>query len=151
MTDDTNMTHGPNGLERLRALMVNLGHSGTMLRTLNMSLVSAEADHVVFRGAPTAEHMNPFGSVHGGWASTILDSALGCATQIALAPGEVFTTLELKVNLIRALQPDGPPLTATGRLINRGRRTAITEATLTDDAGKVYAHGVSTCMIMQDA
>ncbi|WP_226574781.1 PaaI family thioesterase [Acuticoccus sediminis] len=119
-----------------------------MGKTLNFELVSADLDRVVFRGTPTDQFMNPLGTVHGGWASAILDSALGCATHVTLAPGELFTTLELKVNLTRAIRPDGRALTATGRMVTRGRRVAVTEATLADDDGKVYAHGTSTCMIM---
>ena len=148
MQEQSHMNNGPTGLEQIRALMANSARTFGMGRTLNFALIAAEVDHVIFRGTPTEAFMNPFGTVHGGWASSILDSALGCATHISLAAGEKFTTLELKVNLTRAIHADGPPLSATGRLVTRGRRIAVTEATLTDDAGKIYAHATSTCMIM---
>ncbi|UOM35865.1 PaaI family thioesterase [Acuticoccus sp. I52.16.1] len=148
MQDQGKMNSGPSGLEQIRAILADPALAPSMARTLNFALVEVEPDRVVFRGTPTADFLNPLGVVHGGWAAAILDSALGVATHVTLAPGELFTTLELKVNLTRAIRPDGPALSATGRCITRGRRVAVTEATLTDEAGKVYAHGTSTCMIM---
>ncbi len=148
MQEQSNMKNGLSGLEQIRAILADPQRTPSMARTLNFALSVVERDRVVFRGIPTDGFMNPFGTVHGGWAATILDSALGCATHVTLEPGERFTTLELKVNLTRAIRADGTALDATGRIVTRGRRIAVTEATLTDDAGKVYAHGTSTCMIM---
>jgi len=148
MDDRPSFKTGPTGLEQLRALLEDPSLVPSMARTLNFTLISVKPDEVAFRGEPTGDFLNPLGAVHGGWASALLDSALGWAAHVTQAPGETFTTLELKVNLTRAIRPDGPPLTAIGRIITRGRRIAVTEATLRDDEGKVYAHGTSTCLIM---
>ncbi|WP_420392034.1 PaaI family thioesterase [Acuticoccus sp.] len=138
---------GPSGLERLRRWLEE-GADPSMGRTLDFALVAVEPDHVVFRGQPNERFLNPMGGVHGGWAAAVLDSALGCATVLSLGRGESFTTLELKVNFTRAIAADGPALTAVGTIVTRGRRVALTEARLTDDDGKVYAHATSTCLVL---
>ncbi len=148
MDDRPTFKSGPTGLEQLRALLDDPSRIPSMAKTLTCTLISVDPDEIACRGEPTADFLNPLGAIHGGWASAVLDSALGCATHATLAPGETFTTLELKVNLTRAIRPDGPALTAVGRIVTRGRRIAVTEATLKDDDGKVYAHGTSTCLIM---
>ena len=85
--------------------------------------------------------------VHGGLAATMLDSALGCAVHSTLPQGDGFTTLELKVNLVRAISKDTGPLRAEARIVHRGRTVATAEADLKDAAGKLYAHATTTCMI----
>jgi uncharacterized protein (TIGR00369 family) len=114
---------------------------------LGFDLIEAEAGRVVFRGVPQFRHYNPIGLVHGGFAATLLDSAGGCAVHTMLEKGEGYTTLELKINMVRALTSDTGPVTAEGRIIHRGRLTATAEAHLRDDAGKLYAHATTTCMI----
>jgi uncharacterized protein (TIGR00369 family) len=90
---------------------------------------------------------NPIGTVHGGFAMTLLDSALGCAIFSTLAKGEKWTTLEVKVNLTRPILKDTGILRAEGRVIHRGRTVATSEGELKDKAGKLYAHATTTCMI----
>jgi uncharacterized protein (TIGR00369 family) len=90
---------------------------------------------------------NPLGTVHGGIAATLLDSAMGCAVHTTLAAGVGYTTLELKVNYIRAAHTDGRTLTAEGTVIHTGRRTATAEGKVTDDRGKLIAHATTTCLI----
>lgn len=119
----------------------------TMAQTLAFALIEARAGTVVFEGTPTDAMLNPAGLVHGGWAATILDSALGCAVHSVLTPGEAHTTLEIKVNYTRPIRPGDGPLTATGTLIHKGRRTATSEARLVNAAGKVVAHGSTTCLV----
>ena len=136
------------GLDQLRGILDGRFAQPSMGATLGFRLVSAAEGHAVFEGMPTAAMMNPFGTVHGGWASTVIDSALGCAVHSTLGPGERFTTLELKVNLTRALYPGTAGLTATGTIVTRGRRIAVSEARLVDGEGRVCAHGTSTCLVM---
>ena len=85
--------------------------------------------------------------MHGGYAATLLDSALGCAVHTTLAKGELYSTLELKLNLVRILTKDTGPVEAEGRVIHRGRTTAIADGHLRDGAGKLYAHATTTCLI----
>jgi uncharacterized protein (TIGR00369 family) len=102
---------------------------------------------VVFTGTPEWRFYNPIGSVHGGWAATLLDSALGCAIFTTLNKGDGWTTVELKVNYVRGLTKDTGPMRAEGRVIHRGRTIATSEGDLKDSAGKLYAHATTTCMI----
>ena len=87
------------------------------------------------------------GGVHGGWAATILDSALGCAVQTLLAKGEAYATTEFKVNLMRPITPNSGELVCEGRVIHKGRTLAVSEASLKDSAGKLLAFGTETCSI----
>ena len=96
---------------------------------------------------PEFRHYNPIGSVHGGFAATMLDSALGCAIFSTLKRGDTWTTLELKINYVRAMTKDTGPVRAEGRVIHRGRTVATSEGDLKDRAGKLYAHASTTCMI----
>jgi len=136
------------GLEQLRGIVEGTLAGPSMGGTLGFRLVAVDEGRAVFSGAPSVGAMNPLGTVHGGWAASILDSALGCAVHATLSPGERYATLELKVNLIRPLMPGMAPLTATGTVISRGRRTAVSEARLADGEGRVCAHGSSTCLIL---
>ena len=116
-------------------------------RTLDFLLVEVDHGRAVFQGAPGPGHLNPLGSVHGGWFATLLDSALGCAVHSALPAGKGYTTLELKVNMIRALTPKVPRVRAEGRVIHVGGQTATAEARLIGHDGKLYAHGSTTCLV----
>jgi uncharacterized protein (TIGR00369 family) len=114
---------------------------------LGFHLVHAALGHAAFEGRPEFHHYNPIGSVHGGFAATLLDSALGCAIYSALKIGETWTTLELKVNYVRAMSKDTGPVRAEGRIIHRGRSVATSEGEIKDRDGKLYAHATTTCMI----
>ena len=118
-----------------------------IMEAMNFCLIEAEKGHIVFQGSPQFGHYNPIGSVHGGWYCTILDSALGCAVHSTLPRGKGYTTLELKVNLIRALTETSGPVRAEGRIIHSGGQTGVAEATLFDSAGKLYASATTTCLI----
>jgi uncharacterized protein (TIGR00369 family) len=109
--------------------------------------VEGEPGRIVFQGSPGNQHYNPLGSVHGGYFCTLLDSALGCAVHSVLAQGMGYTTLELKVNLIRALTAGTGPVRAEGKVIQVGNRVGIAEARITDAEGKLYAHATTTCLI----
>lgn len=135
------------GLEQLRAIVGGTLPMPTMAVSLAFRLATASDGEAVFVGTPDERFMNPLGSIHGGWAATMLDSALGCAVHSTLAPGERYTTLEIKVNFARTIMPGLGELTARGSILTRGRRIATAEARLTDAAGKIYAHGTTTCMV----
>jgi len=117
---------------------------GTLLGFLP---VEAEPGRVVFQGTPGPQHFNPLGTVHGGYAATLLDSCVGCAVQTMLPAGQAYTTLELKVNFIRALTDKVGPVRAEGKVVSVGGQIGIAEGRLTDSAGKLYAFATTTCLI----
>ena len=114
---------------------------------LNFWLTRVEEGLIEFRGAPNEAHLNPLGTVHGGWAGTIMDSALACAVMTTLGIGEAYTTVEFKVNLVRPLMPNMGEVSCEGRIVHRGRTIATSEAFLRDASGKLLAHGTETCAI----
>lgn len=115
--------------------------------TLNFALVEVGEGRAVFRGMPGEHHLNPLGAVHGGWAATLLDSALACAVQTLLVKGEGYTTAEFKVNLTRPITPKTGEVTCEGHVISKGRTLAVSEARLTDSRGRLLAFGTETCAI----
>ena len=104
---------------------------------------------VIFAGLPRAEFLNPIGTVHGGWTSAILDSAMACAVHTTLKAGEGYTTVEMKINFVRPILPDLGEITCEGVLIHRGGTIATSEGRLRDGKGRLLAHGSETCMILQ--
>ncbi len=114
---------------------------------LGYHLAEVSEGHAVFRGTPVEDYLNPSGTVHGGWAATLLDSALGCAVHATLARGEAYATAEFKVNLVRPITPDTGEVVCEGKVIHRGRTMAVSEATLKDMNGKLLAVGTETCSI----
>jgi uncharacterized protein (TIGR00369 family) len=135
------------GLGFLSAIIAGTIPQPPIGEILGFHLVEAEAGRAVFEGLPEARHYNPIGSVHGGFAATLLDSALGCAIFSTLHKGDTWTTLELKLNFVRGLTKDTGPVRAEGRIIHRGRTVATSEGDLKDGTGKLYAHATTTCMI----
>ncbi len=136
------------GLAFLQAMISGRVPQAPMAATLGFRLVEASEGRAVFEGLPEFRHYNPIGTVHGGLAASMLDSALGCAIFSTMAKGETWTTLELKLNYVRALNKDTGPVRAEGRVIHRGRTVATSEGTLKDRAGKLYAHATTTCLIV---
>ncbi|RYG29737.1 MAG: PaaI family thioesterase [Burkholderiales bacterium] len=118
-------------------------------RSLNFWLTEVEDGRVVFEGEPGVESLNPLGIIHGGWTLTAIDSACGCATMTALEPGVSYTTLETKVNMVRAIQPNSGIYRCEGNLLARGRQIITSEAKVIGPDGKLYAHGTSTCMVLR--
>jgi uncharacterized protein (TIGR00369 family) len=135
------------GLAFLRAILDGKLPPPPITHTLGFRLAAVEHGQVVFEGTPEFRHYNPIGTVHGGFAATLLDSAVACAVHSTLAKGEAYTTLELKLNLVRALTKDTGLVRAEGRIVHRGRTVATSEGYLRDAAGKLYAHATTTCMI----
>jgi uncharacterized protein (TIGR00369 family) len=134
------------GLAQLQAIADGDLPPAAMAVTLGFRLVEVEHGLAVFAGTPGTATLNPMGAVHGGWAATLLDSALACAVHSTLSPGQTYTTVEMKLNYTRAIRP-GMRLVCEGRIVHRGSRLATAEGTLKDEAGKLYAHGTETCMI----
>jgi uncharacterized protein (TIGR00369 family) len=135
------------GLAFLQAMIAGKLPQAPMCQTLGFHLAEAAEGRAVFAGVPEFRHYNPISSVHGGFHSALLDSALGCAIFSTLAKGETWTTLELKINFVKAISKDTGPVRAEGRVIHRGRRIATSEGDVRDAAGTLYAHASTTCMI----
>jgi uncharacterized protein (TIGR00369 family) len=117
--------------------------------TLGFTLVEVAEGMAVFEAEAGPWAYNPIGSVHGGWYAAVLDAPLGVALHTTLPKGVGYTTLELKVNLVRPVRPDTGVLRAVGRVVHRGRRTAVTEARMEDAEGRLVAHATSTCLILE--
>lgn len=136
------------GLELMRAVVAGTLPGAPIATLMNMRGVAADPGTVTFEGRPGPEHYNPLGTVHGGYAATLLDSAMGCAVHTMLPAGTGFTSIDINITYVRAITAATGPVTARGDVINAGRRVATVRGTLTDAAGKVLAHGTSSCLIM---
>ena len=136
-----------NGLEFMRAVLDGGAPAAPMATTMGFALVEVSEGRSVFRGAPGPDVYNPIGSVHGGWVGTMLDSCMGCAVHTTLAQGIGYTTLEYKVNLVRALSHETGTVDAIGTVISSGRRIAVAEGQVVDGQGNILAHGTTTCLI----
>jgi uncharacterized protein (TIGR00369 family) len=138
------------GLDFVRALARGELPPPPIAELMGFALVDADDGYALFRGEPGEQHLNPIGSVHGGFAATLLDSALGCAVHTTLPAGIGYSTLELSVNLVRGMTPATGPVLAEGRVLHTGRRTATAEAKLTaEQGGALLAHGTTTCLILR--
>lgn len=135
------------GLELMQAMLDGRLPYPVIGQTMDFLLIDVAHGRAVFQGTPGGRFFNPLGTVHGGWYATLLDSALGCCVHTALPAGKSYTTLELTVNLIRAIRPDVQRVRAEGRVIHVGGQTATAEARLLGPDGRLYAHGSTTCLI----
>ncbi len=141
---------GLSGLEVMRQMVAGRFPQPPIGATLGFRLVEADHGRAVFECEPAEFHYNPIGTVHAGLASTLLDSAMGCAFVTTLDAGVGWTTLELKANFTRALTADTGPVRCVGRVVHPGRTVATTEARLEDAEGRLYAHGTSTILVLRD-
>lgn len=139
------------GLDYLLAMMEGKIPPPPLITTLDLQLQKVTVGEAVFTFQPQEFHYNPIGTVHGGVISSILDSALGCTLHSTLDAGVGYTSLDLKVNFLKAVTIKSGLLSATGKLIHKGGRTALVEARLTDNEGTIYAHATSSCMIFKAA
>lgn len=139
------------GLDYMRALINEQLPAPPISQLMNFRLIEVEAGRAVFGGEPGEYHYNPIGAVHGGLAATLLDSALGCAIHSMLPAGTGYTTVELHVNFVRPITVSTGFMRCEGKVIHVGRQLATAEARLTDSAGKLYAHGTTTCFVFQPA
>lgn len=117
--------------------------------TLDFWPVEWEPGRMVFQGTPSVAHYNPLGSVHGGWIAAILDSSVGCAVHSTLPAGTGYTTVELKLNYVRAVTAESGPLRAEGKVIHVGKQIATAEGRLHDARGRLYAHATTTCLVFE--
>jgi len=137
---------GLDGLAQLRALLVS-GRKPGILIALDFNFVEVEPGMAVFTGTPGEHAYNPLGTVHGGYAATLLDSACGCAVHSRLTASQAYTTLELKVAYHKPITKDAGLLRAEGRLLSIGRRAAFAEAKLTGVNGRLFASATSTLLV----
>ncbi len=143
-------TNTQTGLQYLLAIRDGTAPAAPIQAVLDFQLVDVSEGTAAFLYRPADAHRNPLGTVHGGIAMTLLDSAAGAAVHSTLPAGGGYTTVETKVNLVRAVRPTTGPLRAGGTVVHRGARIATAESRLVDEAGKLYAHATSTCLILGD-
>jgi len=136
------------GLERLKAGIGNPALRANMATTLGFRVAQAEEGTVVIHADPEPGFLNMSGIVHGGWAATLLDSAMGCAAQSTVGDGQSVTTVEIKVAYHRPIKVDTGTVIVTGRILNRSRRLAFAEGRLEDARGRLLASGTSTLMVL---
>jgi uncharacterized protein (TIGR00369 family) len=136
------------GLDFFRRMLAGELPHPPMLDLLGIQLAEAEEGRVVFTANVEERFYNGTGVAHGGFASTILDTALGCSINSTTPPGKRFTTLELKVNLTRPLTVAANPLRCEGKVLHVGGRTALSEARLYGADGKLYAYATTTCIVV---
>ena len=138
---------GLSGLQQMQAMLRGELPYAAIAKTLDFLIVEVEEGRAIFQGTPGAAHLNPMGSVHGGWFATLLDSALGCAVHTCMLPGRGYTTAELGINMVKALTPRVQCVRAEGRVIHCGRQLATAEARLVGPDGTLYAHATTTCLV----
>ena len=137
------------GMEYIRAIFSGELPAPPISELMGFRGVEAEPGRAVFEMKPGPQHYNPIGSVHGGVALTLLDSAMGCAVHTTLEAGVGYTTLELKTNFVRAITADTGLIRCEGVVLHQGSRIATAEGKLTDAAGKLLAHGTTTCLLFR--
>lgn len=138
---------GKTGLEMMQAMLRGEVPYPPMARTLDFTLMEVDDGRALFQGTPGQAHLNPMGSIHGGWYATLLDSALGCAVHTRMPAGRAYTTAELGVNLVRAIGNKATRVRAEGKVIHCGRQLATAEARLYGPDGTLYAHATTTCLV----
>ena len=137
------------GLTFLRNMISQHYPAPPFAETSDIWITTADHGRVLFEASPAERFLNPLGTIHGGWISTLLDSAMGCAVHSTLKPGHGFTTVDMTVSFVRAVQPNSGKLTCEGKIIHSGGRIATAEGRVTDAAGKLIAHGTETCLILK--
>jgi uncharacterized protein (TIGR00369 family) len=135
------------GLEFVQGLADGTLPLNTIAQTLGYDVTEAVSGRVIVTAVPTAALLNPAGTVHGGFTATLLDSCMGLAVQSTLEKGASQTTLEFKISLVRPITPESGLIKAEGVVLNRGRRIGTAEGRVTDDKGRLLAHGTTTCLI----
>jgi uncharacterized protein (TIGR00369 family) len=137
------------GLEQMQAMLRGELPYPHIADTMDFVLLEVGEGRAVFQGLPQTMHLNPMGTVHGGWYATLLDSAVGCAVHTTMPPGRGYTTAELSVNLVRGAVPGREPLRAIGTVLHSGRQLATAEGRIVDASGRLYAHATTTCLVFE--
>jgi uncharacterized protein (TIGR00369 family) len=135
------------GLEFVHGLASGALPLNTIAQTLGYDIAEAESGRVVVTLVPTAAHLNPAGTVHGGLTATLLDSCMGLAVQSMLDKGTSQTTLEFKISLMRPITLETGQVRAEGKVLSCGRRVGTAEGRVVDGQGRLLAHGTTTCLI----
>ena len=135
------------GLELLQRAVAGEFPPPPIAMMMDIRLTQVEKGKAIFTGTPQEFHYNPLGTVHGGYGATLLDSAMGCAVHSTLEPGDIYTTLEFKINFVRALTHGTGVVRGIGKVISATRTTAIAEGRIEDGEGKLYAFATTTCVI----
>jgi uncharacterized protein (TIGR00369 family) len=146
-TVSTDIQREMSGLEFVQGLVDGSLPLNTIARTLGYDITEAESGRVVITAEPNDTHLNPAGGVHGGFSATLLDSCMGLAIQSTLEKSVGSTTLEFKISLVRPITPETGPIRAEGVVLSCGRRIGSAEGRITDAAGRLLAHGTTTCLI----
>ncbi|NGY03660.1 PaaI family thioesterase [Solimonas terrae] len=134
------------GVDFLKAIIDGRVPLPPIMETMAITPISVTHGEVVMHGAPEQRHLNPLGSVHGGYGCTLLDSVMGCAVHSTLEIGQGYTTVELKVNFTRPILP-GMRVRGVGTVVNRGRQLAIADGRILAEGGKLLAHATTTCLL----
>ena len=137
------------GIDFVRAFFAGKLPAPPIMQTIEPFDQAAELGHVVIHSVPGFRHYNPIGSVHGGYAATLLDSAMGLAVHTALPAGSGYTTLEFKVSFIKGMTKDTGAVRTEGKTLSVGRRAATAEARITDSKGRLLAHATTTCLVFE--
>ena len=137
------------GIDFVRAIFSGQLPEPPIMQTVEPFDCTAEPGVVVMHSIPGFRHYNPIGSVHGGYAATLLDSAMGLAVHSTLPAGSGYTTLEFKISFIRGMSKDSGTVRTEGRTLNVGRRAATAEARITDSKGRLLAHATTTCLVFE--
>jgi len=137
------------GLEFVQGLVNGTLPLNTMAETLGYDITEAVKGRVVVTAKPTDKHLNPSGTVHGGFAATLLDTCMGLAIRSNLTKGMNSTTLEFKICLVRPVTPETGTIKAEGIVLSCGRRVGMAEGRITDQQGRLLAHGTTTCLIFE--
>ncbi len=135
------------GLEFLQAWIDGSIPSPPISQVFDFDAAAVEKGRVVFSGTPDARFYNPIGTVHGGWGATLLDSCMACAIHSTLERGQGYTTLEIKINYVRAMTDRTGRVEAEGKVVHVGKQVATAEGWLRDTQGRILAHGSTTCMV----
>jgi len=136
------------GLDFLEGLRKGAHPAPPFAAVTDIWIVEVESGRVVFEASPSSRFYNPLGTVHGGWISTLLDSAMGCAVHSVLKPGQGYTTIDMTINFVRPVFEKTGKLKCQGKIIHAGGRVATADGRVWDEAGTLIAHGSETCMIM---
>jgi uncharacterized protein (TIGR00369 family) len=135
------------GLDFLNRLLDGAQPAPPFAAATDIWIVEAQLGRVLFAATPSKRFYNPLGTVHGGWISTLLDSAMGCAVHSVLAPGQAYTTVDMTVSFVRPVFEKTGKLRCEGKIIHAGGRIATAEGRVWDEAGTLIAHGSETCLV----
>ena len=144
---DPAIARAMSGLEYMRGVLRGDFPGAPIASTMGFTLAEVDTGRAVFAGTPDRFVYNPLGTVHGGYAATLLDSAMGCAVHSTLKPGIGYTTLEFKINFVRPMSDTTGPVRAEARIVHAGTTIGTSEGKLLDGRSRIFAHATTTCLI----